>query len=66
MGLLTDLLITGSALSFIIGFLSFFFKKIQIHQKSRIYFILALVLFALAVTLGWSDFVAGLYDCPPG
>lgn len=65
MGILTDILIVGSALSFITGFLSFFIKKIMINQKSRIYFILALFLFALAVAIGWSDFLAGLYDCPP-
>jgi hypothetical protein len=65
MGILTDILIVGSAISFITGFLSLFIKKIRIKQKSRLYFFMALLLFVLAITIGWSDFVAGAYDCPP-
>lgn len=65
MSILTDILIVGSAVSFITGFLSLFIKKIRIKQKSRVYFLMALFLFTLAVTIGWSDFMAGLYDCPP-
>lgn len=60
MRLLTDILIVGSAVSFIVGFLSLFIKRIQIKQKSRIYFFTAFLLLALALTLGCSDFIAGL------
>lgn len=65
MDILTDILIIGSAVSLITGLLSFFIKRIQINQKSRVYFLMALLLFALAVTLGWSDFIAGLNDRAP-
>ena len=63
MTLLTDILILGSAASFIAGFISLFLKKIRINQKSRVYFLLSVALFGLAITLGWSDFVEGFNNC---
>lgn len=65
MRLLSDILIFGSAVSFITGFLSLFITQIQIKQKSRIYFLMAFILLALALIFGWSDFVAGLSGHAP-
>lgn len=63
MTLITDILILGSAAIFIAGFLSLFIQRIRINQKSRYYFLMAVILFGLALTLGWSDFVDGFNNC---
>lgn len=63
MSLITDILIVASGAAFSVGIVSLFLKRIRINHKSRLYFLLSVCLFALALTMGWSDFVAGLNDC---
>ena len=50
-----DYLILCSVIVFIVGIVSFSYTPIQINKKSRYYFILAFILFALAVFYGWND-----------
>lgn len=63
MPIFTDILIFSSATAFLVGFISLFLKRIRINQKSRIYFLLAVVLFGLALTLGWNEFVEAFNRC---
>jgi hypothetical protein len=50
-----DYLILSAVIVFIVGIVSFSYNSIQINGKSRYYFILSFILFALAIFYGWND-----------
>lgn len=50
-----DYLVFGALIMFVVGFVSFFYDPIQINYRSRYYFYMAMILFCIAVYLGWND-----------
>jgi len=50
-----DYMIFGAAILFLVGFISIFFDPLRIQYRSRYYFYASILLFVLAVYLGWND-----------
>lgn len=63
MSTLADILLISSFASFALWVLAVFIKPIRIKQKLRYYFYASVLLFALGLTFGWSDFKAGWEHC---
>ncbi|GEM_PF-6996522 len=48
-----DYLVFAAVIIFIVGVVSIAFDPIRINKKSRYYFYLAIILFGIAVYMGW-------------
>lgn len=50
-----DYMIFGALIMFVVGFVSFFYDPLKVQYRSRYFFYASILLFILAVYLGWND-----------
>jgi uncharacterized membrane protein len=62
MDLFVDILLLTSIALFIVGFLGFFIKSLQINEKVRYYFIASILMFSLSLAIGWESAVTAFNE----
>ncbi len=50
-----DYMVFGALILFVVGFVSFFYDPLRVQYRSRYFFYASIILFILAVYLGWND-----------
>jgi len=52
-----DFLVLSAVVIFIVGVVSIAFDPIRINRKSSYYFYFAILLFVIAILMGWNDYI---------